>query len=196
MPKVDDRIGPYKLIKKIGKGGFGEVWLAKNVTALVSRNPQVALKIPHDEDVDLDVIKQEAAIWLAASGHDNVLPFIEANIYGDQVVIVSEYAPNGSLYASLKPHGGRASSTEKAIELITGILNGLAHLHARNIIHRDLKPDNILLQGSTPRITDFGISRVFKTTTQRTMIMGRLFIWLPKRLMESGISKRMSGQLV
>lgn len=172
MPKVDDRIGPYQLIKKIGKGGFGEVWLAKNVTALVSRNPQVALKIPHDEDVDLDAIKQEAAIWLAASGHDNVLPFIEANIYGDQVVIVSEYAPDGSLHASLKPHGGGAPSTEKAIELIVGILNGLAHLHARNIIHRDLKPDNILLQGSTPRITDFGISRIFKTTTQRTMIVG------------------------
>ena len=172
MPKVDDRIGPYQLIKKIGKGGFGEVWLAKNVTALVSRNPQVALKIPHDEDVDLDAIKQEAAIWLAATGHDNVLPFIEANVYGDQVVIVSEYAPDGSLHGWLKPHGGRAPSTEMAIELIGGILNGLAHLHARNIIHRDLKPDNILLQGTTPRITDFGISRIFKTTTKRTQVVG------------------------
>ncbi len=172
MPRINDRIGPYQLSKKLGKGGFGEVWLAKNVTALVSRNPEVALKIPHDEDIDLAAIKQEAAIWLAASGHDNVLPFIEANVYEDHVVFVSEYAPDGSLHSWLKQHGGRAPSIEAAVEMTRGVLNGLAHLHARNIIHRDLKPDNILLQGTTPRITDFGISRVFNSLSQSSVIAG------------------------
>ncbi|MBL8206363.1 MAG: SUMF1/EgtB/PvdO family nonheme iron enzyme [Blastocatellia bacterium] len=162
MPRVNDQIGPYQLIKKLGRGGFGEVWLAKNVTAFVAR--EVALKIPHDEDVDLSAIKQEAEIWLAASGHPNVLPFIEANIYEDYVAIVSEYAPDGSLRDWLKQNGGRAPSIEAALEMTRGILNGLAHLHARNIIHRDLKPDNVLLQGTTPRITDFGIARFFDVT--------------------------------
>ena len=170
MPRINDRIGPYQLIKKLGKGSFGEVWLAKNITALVAR--EVALKIPHDEDVDIEVIKQEAAIWLAASGHSNVLPFIEANVYEDYVVIVSEYAPDGSLHGWLKQHGGRAPSIEAAVEMTRGVLNGLAHLHARNIIHRDLKPDNILLQGTTPRITDFGISRVFNSLSQSSVIAG------------------------
>ena len=170
MPRVNDQIGPYQLSKKLGKGAFGEVWLAKNITALVAR--EVALKIPHDEDVDLDTIKQEAAIWLAASGHSNVLPFIEANVYEDYVVIVSEYAPDGSLQSWLKQNGGRAPSIESALEMTRGVLHGLAHLHSRNIIHRDLKPDNVLLQGATPRITDFGISRVFKSTSHSAVSAG------------------------
>lgn len=178
MPRINDRIGPYQLIKKLGKGSFGEVWLAKNTTALVAR--EVALKIPHDEDVDIDVIKQEATIWLAASGHSNVLPFIEANVYEDYVVIVSEYAPDGSLQSWLKRHGGRAPSVEVALDMTRGVLQGLAHLHARNIIHRDLKPDNVLLQGLTPRITDFGISRVFKSTSHSAVSAGTPIYMAPE----------------
>ena len=53
-----------------------------------------------------------------------------------------------------------------------GILTGLAHLHQRRIIHRDLKPDNILLQGDTPRLADFGLSRVFKSTNFSANIAG------------------------
>lgn len=106
MHKANDRIGPYQLINKLGEGAFGEVWLAKNVTALAAR--EVALKIPLDDEIDLDSIRAEAAIWIKASGHANVLPIIEANVYDDYVVIASEYAPDGSLEQWLKNHGGRA----------------------------------------------------------------------------------------
>jgi formylglycine-generating enzyme required for sulfatase activity len=170
MPRVNDRIGPYQLISKLGKGAFGEVWLAKNVIALAAR--EVALKIPLDDEIDLDTIRAEAAIWIKASGHANVLPIIEANVYDDYVVIASEYAPDGSLEQWLKNHGGRAPSIEAAIEITSGILAGLEYLHARKIIHRDLKPANILLQGATPRIADFGISRVFKSTSQSAVMAG------------------------
>lgn len=170
MPKANDRIGPYQLINKLGKGAFGEVWLAKNVTALAAR--EVALKIPLDDEIDLDSIRAEAAIWIKASGHANVLPIIEANVYDDYVVIASEYAPDGSLEQWLKNHGGRAPSVEAAVEMTSGILAGLEYLHARKIIHRDLKPANILLQGATPRIADFGISRVFKSTSQSAVMAG------------------------
>src|SRR5437867_2731564 len=125
MPKINDRIGPYQLLRKLGKGGFGEVWLARNVIALAAR--EVALKIPHDAEIDLDAIRQEASIWIAASGHTNVLPIIEASLYEEYVVIASEYAPDGSLEEWLRRHSGRAPSAAAAVAITRGILAGLAY---------------------------------------------------------------------
>lgn len=58
---------------------------------------KVAVKLPHDEQIDAETTKQEATLWEQASGHPNVLPIIDADEYDGQVVIVSEYAPDGSL---------------------------------------------------------------------------------------------------
>jgi len=156
------KLGPYTLVRKIGRGAFGVVWLAEKHGAIVTT--RFALKLPNNEDVDLEAVKAEAAMWVHASGHPNVLPIIEADIYSGQIVIVSEYAPDGSMRDWLKRHGGKAPSVGSAVEMAVGILSGLEHLHSRLIVHRDLKPDNILLQGETPRLADFGIARVLKTT--------------------------------
>ena len=167
MFQVQQQIGPYTLVRLLGRGGFGEVWLAEKPGSLLT--PQVALKLPLDPDPDLVAVQREARVWLQASGHPNVLPVIDAEIYNGQVVIVSEYAAGGSLSAWLKQHGGKAPSVEAAVAMTVGILAGLEYLHALKpeaIIHRDLKPDNVLLQGGFPRLTDFGISRVLKTTAQ------------------------------
>ncbi len=170
MVRAGDRIGPYVLVRRIGGGQFGVVWLAERRTSITST--QVALKLARDEDVELEAIRQEAAVWVKASGHPNVLPIIEADLYDGQAVIVSEYAPGGSLDDWVKQHGGKAPSIDAAIEMVSGILAGLEHLHARRIIHRDLKPGNILLQGETPRLADFGISGVLKSSTRSTLSRG------------------------
>jgi len=142
-------IGPYLLIRKIGKGGFGEVWLAEKRSELVTR--QVAVKLPLDDQVDLESIKHEASLWEKASGHPNVLPIIDADIYDGQVVIVSEYADGGSLHGWLARYGGKAPSINAAVDLMLGILSGIAHLHQHKITHRDLKPNNILMHRGIPR---------------------------------------------
>lgn len=170
MAKPDDQIGPYTLISKLGRGAFGVVWLAEKRTAITTT--KVAIKIPSDEVVDLEAVKQEAALWVHASGHPNVLPIIDADIYDEQVIIVSEYAPDGSLSKWLAEHGGKAPTVEDALRMTEGVLAGLEHLHERGIIHRDIKPDNILLQRGTPRLADFGIARILKTTSQSTAATG------------------------
>ncbi|MBA2333945.1 MAG: serine/threonine protein kinase, partial [Blastocatellia bacterium] len=154
------QIGPYTLIRKLGKGGFGEVWLGERRTKFVTT--KVAVKLPNDEQIDHETIKHEATLWEQASGHPNILPIIDADEYDGQIVIVSEFAPDGSLDEWLKRNG--KMSPERAIETTVKILDGLEFLHSRNIIHRDLKPANILLQGETPRLADFGISRALRTT--------------------------------
>ena len=170
MPKANDRIGPYQLICKLGEGGFGEVWLAQDFSSSTPR--EVAVKIPLESDIDLDALLQEATLWARATGHANVLEFLAARVFNGQVVMVSEYAPDGSLKDWLRRHGGLAPSVEAAVEMTRGILAGLEHLHARSIIHRDVKPDNILLLGATPRLADFGISRVLKSTSKSAVTAG------------------------
>ncbi|HEX8097927.1 MAG TPA: serine/threonine-protein kinase, partial [Pyrinomonadaceae bacterium] len=154
------------------------VWLAEKQSSIITT--RFALKLSRDDDVDLEAFKREAAIWAQASGHPNVLPIIEADIYDEQVVIVSEYVPDGSLAAWVRESGGRAPSVEAACQMIDGVLAGLAHLHERRIIHRDLKPDNILLQRGTPRLTDFGISRLLRSGSYSTNVSGTLAYMAPE----------------
>jgi WD40 repeat protein len=178
MAEAERKLGPYTLVSKIGRGAFGVVWLAERRSSIATT--RFALKLPRDEDIDLEAFKQEATIWLQASGHPNVVPMIEADIYDEQLVIVSEYVPDGSLAGWLRQHSGRAPSIETASELIDGVLAGLAHLHGRGIIHRDLKPDNILLQHETPRLADFGIARLLKSGSYSSNVSGTFAYMAPE----------------
>jgi serine/threonine protein kinase len=180
MFQQGQQIGSYTLIRKLGRGGFGEVWLAEKRAKFVTT--KVAVKLPHDDQIDHEAIKQEAMLWERASGHPNILPIIDADEYDGQVLIVSEFAPDGSLDEWLKQNG--KMSVEKAVETTIKILDGLEFLHSRNIIHRDLKPANILLQGDTPRLADFGISRALRTTvaSQSQHISGTFAYMSPEAL--------------
>lgn len=163
------KIGPYTLVRKLGRGSFGVVWLAERRSAIVTT--QVALKMALDEEVDLEAVRQEASVWLQASGHPNVLPLLEADVFDGQIVIVSEFAPDGSLHGWLEKQK-LSPSVDTAVEMASGILAGLEHLHLRGVIHRDLKPANVLLQGETPRLADFGIARIVRTERQSGVIAG------------------------
>lgn len=180
MFQQGQQIGSYTLLRKLGRGGFGEVWLAEKRTKFVTT--KFALKLPHDDQIDHEAIRQEATLWEQASGHPNILPIIDADEYDGQVLIVSEFAPDGSLHEWLRQNG--KMSVKRAVETTIKILDGLQFLHSRNIIHRDLKPANILLQGDTPRLADFGISRALRTTvaSQSQHISGTFAYMSPEAL--------------
>jgi eukaryotic-like serine/threonine-protein kinase len=179
MWQVGEMIGLYTLIEKLGEGQFGEVWLAEKRTPILTT--KVALKLPKARVKFADVEK-EAKVWEQAKGHPNVLPIVDADIHNNQIFIASEYSPDGSLDDWLKQQGGKADSIPIAVEMMGGILAGLAHLHKRQIIHRDLKPANILLQAGIPRITDFGIAKFLPSGTESNLIKGSPAYMSPEAL--------------
>jgi predicted ATPase len=165
-----DTIGPYTLLRILGRGGFGQVWLAERASTLLTT--QVALKIPLDSAAELDAVRAEAKLWLQASGHPNIVPVLDAEVYAGQVVIASEYAAGGTLHDWMATHSGMAPSLDAALTVTGGILAGLDYLHRAGITHRDLKPENVLLQDGIPRLTDFGLARVLKTDGRSSNISG------------------------
>lgn len=176
MFQSGQQIGNYTLVKALGKGSFGEVWLCLRRAKFVTT--KVAVKLPLQEIIDTEEIKHEAILWEKASGHPNVLPIIEADEYDKQIVIVSEYAPDGSLEDYLQKNG--AIPVKQAVEMAIGIAQGLEFLHSRRIIHRDIKPANVLLQGNTPRLTDFGMSRLWLGNSMSMQVNGTPYYMAPE----------------
>src|SRR5438128_9084945 len=111
------QIGNYTLVKFLGKGGFGEVWLAEN-----RGNPsseKVAIKLPRNGQFNLQALKDEIFHWTLAGKHKNIIPIIECETFGDQIAIVSEFATEGSLRNLLDEQDHL--SIDDAIELTLGI---------------------------------------------------------------------------
>jgi serine/threonine-protein kinase len=163
-------VGPYTLVRELGKGTCGVVWLAERRASLATT--RFALKFPTTEAVDPKGIRREAQLWVQASGHPNVLPVIEAEFYEGRLVIVTPFAEDGSLRDWLRQRGSRTSNVDAAVGMCSGILAGLAHLHGRRLVHRDLKPANVLLEGTSPRIADFGLARILHSAEQTYTIAG------------------------
>ncbi|EAX92134.1 TKL family protein kinase [Trichomonas vaginalis G3] len=154
LVKLED----FTMDKRIGKGGYGEVWLATH-----NRTGQkCAVKKLFLEDLEgqnLNFFVREVTIL--ASCHDFfLLPFIG---FTDSCpfTIVTEFVPSGSLFEALHhKHGAPTLSASNKTLIAIGIAHGMIELHKQNIIHRDLKSLNILLDDRLlPKICDFGISR-------------------------------------
>lgn len=168
--KPGDRIGVYTLVEKIGKGNY-QVWKAEKENPYLLRKQEYALKFIPEDEVDEKILAEEVQLWHQASEkhNDHIARFIDAEKYEDgehpYLVIVSEYAPEGSLQALIetRQRERRPFTSAEIKTIITGILRGLEHLHSREprIVHRDLKPANVVFKDGVPKIIDFGISRIF-----------------------------------
>ncbi|HEX8194834.1 MAG TPA: SUMF1/EgtB/PvdO family nonheme iron enzyme [Pyrinomonadaceae bacterium] len=187
MLEKDDIIRDYKLEKFLGRGQFGEVWMAEKQSKFGSRKFRHALKFLSNlgDEINLKAAEAEIDTWIEASGHPNVMSVFDMFVHKEHIIIVSEYAEGGSLKNWLDANGKKAPSNEKAVEMISGVLRGIEHLHSRNIVHRDLKPDNILLQGDFPRIADFGISRIILENSALTKAIGSPYYMSPESFLGS-----------
>ena len=152
-------IGPYRLLKKLGAGGMGAVWLAEQAVPV---KRQVAVKViagyfGEGERQRFDLERQSLAIM----NHPAIAKVFDAGATENgQPFLVMEYVPGLriSTYCNEKRLGPR-----ERVELMIRVCEGVQHAHQKAIMHRDLKPSNILVMEvdgkPVPKIIDFGIAK-------------------------------------
>jgi serine/threonine protein kinase len=122
MLEKDDAIGDYKLIKFLGRGQFGEVWLAEKQLQFSTREFRHALKFLSNlgDEINLKAAEDEIDTWIEASGHPNVMSVLDMLIHKEHIIIVSKFAEGGSLKSWLVQNGKKAPSYEKALDDVVG----------------------------------------------------------------------------
>jgi len=150
------RLGKYLILDKLGEGGMGEVWRARDEQL----NRSVAIKIlPPDVSTDPSRrarFEQEARA-LAALNHPNIVAVYEAGQHEGRAYIVSELVEGEPLRAILN---GSRPPLRRLMEMAAQIAEALAAAHHAGIVHRDLKPENIMVTPSgRVKVLDFGLAK-------------------------------------
>ncbi len=156
----DARVGPYRLLRELGVGGMGAVWLAERADGTLKR--QVALKLPR-------------AVWsawlaqrmarerdiLASLEHPNIARLYDAGTDAQgRPFLALEYVEGQPIDVYCRE---RALGVRERVTLLLLVARAVAFAHSRLVIHRDLKPSNILVTGDGQvRLLDFGIAKLME----------------------------------
>jgi predicted Ser/Thr protein kinase len=160
---VASKYGKYQVLKQIGEGGFGVVYLAEDTLI----GDKVALKVSFAAEEYRRSLLKEAGL-LRRLNHENIVRVFEADMADDALYIAMEYLPGGSLKDLI---AGGKMNTGDAIKVIGQVLRGLAYAHGQKILHRDVKPANVLFDDSgRAKLTDFGVARMMERTAASTRI--------------------------
>jgi serine/threonine protein kinase len=152
------QIGNYRLVRRLGTGGFASVYLGQHVRIATQ---QAAIKILHLFDVDTQEFQREAETT-AALVHPNIVRLFDFDFHNRTPFLVMEYASNGSL-RTRHPQGTQVPLST-VVQYVNVIADALQYAHDKHIIHRDIKPDNVLIGTfGELRLSDFGISVLSKT---------------------------------
>ena len=165
-----ERLGPYRLLRRLGEGGMGVVYLAMD-----ARGAPVAVKALHplmarEENARRRLAREVETMRLVRSRY--VAEVVDADLGGDPPYIVTRYVP-GLTLDDVVSAGGPLTGQALA-RLARGLTEALAAVHAAGVVHRDLKPGNVMICDGEPVVIDFGIAQMPETTrlTMTGMFMG------------------------
>src|SRR5262249_4025250 len=149
QPDGPDRpadIGPYHLLRLLGQGGTGDVFLA--IDTRLGRKVAIKLltsELGNDND-RISRFKQEARAT-STLNHQNIVTIFEIGEVENQHYIVTEYVEGETLRAFLKNRSGKLT-VEEALSIALQLVDALDAAHRAGIIHRDIKPDNIIIRNN------------------------------------------------
>jgi len=153
-------VGSYRVERLLGRGGMGEVYLAR-----AAGGAPVALKLMLPA-MEVDAAVQEIFLReievTRALRHPNIVSLLDFGRHEDRFYFALEYCGRGSVEALRLAHGGRLPPP-LALRIAADALAGLAFAHEQGFVHRDLKPDNVLLgEDGVARLADFGLAKSFQ----------------------------------
>ncbi|GGM76357.1 hypothetical protein GCM10010106_23590 [Thermopolyspora flexuosa] len=154
------RVGPYTLYERLGRGGMGEVYLARD-----RRGRRVAIKllrsmIEDDPAARMRLDREVRALRRVESPY--VATVLDADLSGDRPYLVMEYIEGDTLLETVRRDGPLGDA--ELLALAHGLASALAVIHAAGVVHRDLKPANVILSSRGPVLIDFGIAHVVDAT--------------------------------
>ncbi|WP_053618072.1 serine/threonine-protein kinase [Nocardiopsis sp. NRRL B-16309] len=173
-------VGGYRLIRELGRGGFGSVHLGETADGT-----RAAVKLLHTgPGVDPRFAEMFAREVEAAR---RISPFcvaqvLDADPRAERPWIASEYIEGRTLMAEIEAEGPRRGADLQRLAISTA--TALTAIHRAGVAHRDLKPENIMMASDGPRVIDFGIARAFEETGvfTATSRVGTLHYMAPERL--------------
>ena len=160
---VGSRLGAYRIVKEIGHGGMGAVFLAERADD--EYRQRVAIKVVHDtrSPEALRWFREERQI-LASLDHPNIARLMDGGTTPDGLpYLVMEYVEGVPVDEYCSEH---ALSIRQRLEIFRTICSAVDVAHRNLVVHRDLKPRNILVSGGAPKLLDFGIAKLLEPAAQ------------------------------
>ncbi|HXT50552.1 MAG TPA: serine/threonine-protein kinase, partial [Thermoanaerobaculia bacterium] len=164
-PALPLRVGPYRVLRELGRGGMGRVYLAEQEGDGFRRT--VALKLLQGTAATPQALLRFASEVriLATLEHPGIARFLDGGRTSDGIgYIALEYVEGVDLLA----HAAAGElDVEARLQLFLAVLDAVAYAHGRHVVHRDLKPSNVLVgTDGRPRLLDFGISKLVDADAQ------------------------------
>ncbi|NWS27677.1 NEK5 kinase, partial [Polioptila caerulea] len=156
----------YEIIKQIGEGSFGKIFLAKgkmdNEPCVIKEINLTKMPVKEKEASEKEVI------LLAKMKHANIVTFYASLQEKNRLYIVMEYCDGGDLMKRINMQHGVLFDEDQILSWFVQISLGLKHIHDKKILHRDVKAQNIFLSnnGKVAKLGDFGIARQLNSTTE------------------------------
>ncbi|MCD4678710.1 MAG: SUMF1/EgtB/PvdO family nonheme iron enzyme [Desulfobacula sp.] len=182
--------GRYEIVKELGRGGMGIVYLVKDIKL---RGRQVALKMIHPELVSHEEAKQrfiDEVLLCLDLHHPNIVIVYPLEESEQSLFFTMEYIPGKSLRQVIderKDNTPPFFTLQETVQVINPVLDALSYAH-KTTIHRDIKPENIIFQGGFPdvqvKILDFGIAKVLSASrfTRTAQSMGTAYYMSPEQM--------------
>ena len=178
------RLKRYDVIRSVGEGGMGKVYLAMD--KLIRR--AVAIKVFSLESVSesrSQKIVRDFFLETRTAGsllHPNIVVIYDVGKKSDLLYMVMEFVYGKTLLSHQRT---TQFSIKKALELVYELALALDYAHSKGVIHRDIKPENIILSAQgVPKITDFGIARFRRNLRrQRTPLVGSSRFMAPEQVL-------------